>query len=59
VQRATAQSKTGIFRDFGLAKAPPGFQAGWSDCMHFFLSLSVHFVKFNAIQKYQPLHIAR
>jgi hypothetical protein len=40
VQRATAQSKTGIFRDFGVAEAPPGFQAGWSDCMHFF-SLSL------------------
>jgi hypothetical protein len=33
VQRATAQSKTGIFRDYGVAKSPPGFQAGWSDCM--------------------------
>jgi hypothetical protein len=30
VQRATAQSKTGIFRDNGVAEAPPGFQAGWS-----------------------------
>jgi hypothetical protein len=36
VQRATAQSKTGKFRDCGVAEAPPGFQAGWSDCMHFF-----------------------
>jgi hypothetical protein len=27
VQRATAQSKTGIFRDYGVAEAPPGFQA--------------------------------
>jgi hypothetical protein len=44
VQRATAQSKTGIFRDCGVAEAPPGFQAGWSDCMNFSLSLSVHFV---------------
>jgi hypothetical protein len=25
VQTATAQSKTGIFRDFGVAEAPPGF----------------------------------
>jgi hypothetical protein len=33
VQRATAQSKTGMFRDYGAAEAPPGFQAGWSDCM--------------------------
>jgi hypothetical protein len=36
VQRATAQSKTGFFRDFGVAEAPPGFQAGWSDCMCYF-----------------------
>jgi hypothetical protein len=27
LQRATAQSKTGIFRDFGVAEAPPGLQA--------------------------------
>jgi hypothetical protein len=46
VQRATAQSKTGFFRDYGVAEAPPGFQAGWSDCMYFF-SLSVHFVCLN------------
>jgi hypothetical protein len=39
VQRATAQSKkTGIFRDYGVAEVPPGFQAGRSDCMFFFLS---------------------
>jgi hypothetical protein len=43
VQRATAQSKTGTFRDFCVVEAPPGFQAGWSDCMYFF-SPSVHFV---------------
>jgi hypothetical protein len=43
MQRATAQSKTGISRDCGVAEAPPVFQAGWSDCMYFF-SLSVHFV---------------
>jgi hypothetical protein len=36
VQRATAQSKTEIFRDDGVAEAPPGFQAGWSDCMFVF-----------------------
>jgi hypothetical protein len=35
VQRATAHSKTGIFRDYGVADAPPGFQAGWSDCTQF------------------------
>jgi hypothetical protein len=43
VQRATAQSKAGIFRDYVVAEASPGFQAGWSDCMIFF-SLSVRFV---------------
>jgi hypothetical protein len=43
VQRATAHSKTGLFRDYGVAEAPPNFQAGWSDCMYF-SSLSVHFV---------------
>jgi hypothetical protein len=44
VQRATAQLKTGNFRDYGVAEAPPGFQAGWSDCIHlYFFSLSVHF----------------
>jgi hypothetical protein len=38
VQRATAQSKTGFFRHYGVAEAPTGFQAGWSDCMYFSLS---------------------
>jgi hypothetical protein len=28
VQRAIARSKTGFFRDCGVAEAPPGFQAG-------------------------------
>jgi hypothetical protein len=28
--------KQGIFRDYGVAEAPPGFQAGW---MYFFLSV--------------------
>jgi hypothetical protein len=36
VQRATEQSETGTFRDYGVAEAPPGFQAGWSDCTYFF-----------------------
>jgi hypothetical protein len=40
VQRATAQLKTRNFRDFGVAEAPPGFQAGWSDCMYFVISFS-------------------
>jgi hypothetical protein len=39
VQRTTAQSKKGMFRDCGVAEAPPGFQAGWSDCMYFEKSL--------------------
>jgi hypothetical protein len=26
VQRATAQSKTGFFRDYGVAEAPPGVE---------------------------------
>jgi hypothetical protein len=38
VQRATAQSITENFRDCGVAKAPPDFQAGWSDCMYFFFT---------------------
>jgi hypothetical protein len=44
VQIATAQSQTGFFRDYGVAEALPGFQAGWSLCMYFFLSASVNFV---------------
>jgi hypothetical protein len=44
LQRATAQSITGFLRDYGVAEVPPGFQAGWSDCMYFCSSLSVHFV---------------
>jgi hypothetical protein len=38
VRRATSQSKTGKIRDYGVAEAPPGFQAGGG------FSLSVHFV---------------
>jgi hypothetical protein len=36
VQRATAQSTTENFRDYGVAEAPPGFQAGWSFLSVFF-----------------------
>jgi hypothetical protein len=39
VRRATAQSKIENFRDYGVAEAPPVFQAGWSGCM-FVLFLS-------------------
>jgi hypothetical protein len=35
--------KKGIFRDYGVAEAPPGFQAGWSDCMYFSLFLFILF----------------
>jgi hypothetical protein len=27
--------KQDFFRDYGVAEAPPSFQAGWSDCMYF------------------------
>jgi hypothetical protein len=47
VQRATAQSKTGIFRDYGVAEAPPGFQAGWSDCTYKFIFLFILFADLN------------
>jgi hypothetical protein len=47
VQRAKAQSKTGIFRDYGVAEAPPGFQAGWSDCMYFSLFFVHHSRRFS------------
>jgi hypothetical protein len=43
VRRATAQSKTGFFRVYGAAEALTGFQAGWSDYMHFSLFLFVLF----------------
>jgi hypothetical protein len=43
VQRATAQSKVGIFRDYGVAEAPPGFQAGWSDYVLLFFFSSCSF----------------
>jgi hypothetical protein len=52
VQRATAQSKTGIVLDFSVAEAPPGFQAGWSDCMYFF-SLFL-FISFAHLELMQP-----
>jgi hypothetical protein len=39
VQSATEQSETEIFRGCGAAEAPPGFQAGWSDCIFFFPSI--------------------
>jgi hypothetical protein len=33
--KSNSTVKNRIFRDFGVAEAPPGFQAGWSDCMYF------------------------
>jgi hypothetical protein len=53
VQRATAQSETGIFRDHGEAEET-GFQAGWSDCMYFF-SLFL-FILFAHLEIIQPRH---
>jgi hypothetical protein len=50
VQGATAKSKIGIGRGCGLAEAPPGFQAGWSDCMIFFfldLFISLNHLEFS------------
>jgi hypothetical protein len=41
VQRATAQSKIGICRGCGVAKAPLVSQAGWSHSMYFSLSFFV------------------
>jgi hypothetical protein len=43
LQRATAQLRTGLFRGWGVAEAPPVFQAGWFDCMYFSIPLSVSF----------------
>jgi hypothetical protein len=43
VQKARAQSRTGIFLVYDLVEAPSGFQAGWSDCM-FFFSFFVRFI---------------
>jgi hypothetical protein len=54
VQGVTAQSKTGISRDDGVAEAPPGFQAGWSDCMYFFSLLL--FILFAHLELMQPRH---
>jgi hypothetical protein len=54
VPRATAQSKTGIFRGYGVAEAPPGFQAGWSDCT-FYFSLFL-FILFAHLEIMQPRH---
>jgi hypothetical protein len=48
VNRATAQSKTDVFHGYGVAEAPPIFQAGWSDCMYF-LSFFVLFVCLSGI----------
>jgi hypothetical protein len=35
-----------IFRGYGAAEAPPGFQAGWSGCMYFFLSFCLLILNF-------------
>jgi hypothetical protein len=41
VQRETAQSKTGTFRDYGVAEAPSGLKAGWSGYINMFLYLFI------------------
>jgi hypothetical protein len=46
--------KQEIFRGYGVAEAPSGFQAGWSDCMHFF-SLFM-FILFAHLELMQPRH---
>jgi hypothetical protein len=43
VERATARSKKGNFRGYGVAEAPPLFKAGWSGCALALFSLFVHF----------------
>jgi hypothetical protein len=40
VRRATAHSKQEYFVIIGVAESPPGFHAGWSDCMYFFVCSS-------------------
>jgi hypothetical protein len=34
--KSNSTVKNKFFRDNGVAEAPPGFQAGWSDCLYFF-----------------------
>jgi hypothetical protein len=46
--------KQEIFRDYDVAEAPPGFQAGWSDCVYFF-SLFL-FILFAHLELIQPRH---
>jgi hypothetical protein len=48
--KETAQSKTGIFPGYGVAEAPPGFQAGWSACMYFTSFLSFLFILFTHLE---------
>jgi hypothetical protein len=55
VQRATAQSKTGFFRDWGVAEAPPGFQAGCSDCSYFSLFLFILFAHLKSLKRVPTL----
>jgi hypothetical protein len=44
VQKQQRSQKTGIFISYGVAEAPPGFQAGWSNCVYIFSLFFVHFV---------------
>jgi hypothetical protein len=50
VQEATAHSKTGFFRGYGVAEASPDFQAGWSDYM-FFFAFFVRFIRSSKISE--------
>jgi hypothetical protein len=52
VQRAKAQSKTGILRGYVVVEARPILQAGWSDCLHFSLSLFVSFAYLEFLFKF-------
>jgi hypothetical protein len=53
-EQQNSKKKTGIFRDYGVAEVPPGFQAGWSDCMYFF-SLFL-FILLAYLKLMQPRH---
>jgi hypothetical protein len=36
-KKSNSTVKNNFCRDYGVAEAPPGFQAGWSDCFFIFL----------------------
>jgi hypothetical protein len=55
VQRAAAQSKTGIDHAHGAAEALPFYKAGWSDCIYFSLSLFVSFANLEFLSRFFSL----